>query len=112
MAEEKVCLDLMALYDRLKEYYSKKADDTDEWEYMPTEYHHSIRKDGDYYDLTPTYGGLMLCCDGEECVVTERTDEYVNLVSVSNLESEDLCGIDTIFTLSSEEFSIATGGKK
>lgn len=51
-----------------------------------------------YYDLF--VNGVLSCLDGEECEVKERENGVVTLV---NREGE----IDTQFTLTDEEFSIA-----
>lgn len=122
MAEETVCLDLMALYKSKVGKYKQEGfpgtfPGTYEWDCVDTDCHVIRREkspDGsDYYDLYRNCdSGLRLCCDGEQCVVTERTGEYINLVSVDNLDNEELCGIDTIFSLAPEEFEIATGGRK
>ena len=110
MAEETVCLDLMALYESKVGKYKKEGfPNTQEWDCVDTDYHVIRREkspDGsDYYDLFENCdSGLRLCCDGEQCVVTERTGEYINPVSVDNLYNEELCGIETIFSLAPEEF--------
>lgn len=103
MNDDIVCLSLYELCKTLpndgKEYY--------------TFYGHTIYKDGDYYDLYKTSpGSYRLCCDGEQCKVLERTDRYVKLIDVENIDVDELEGIDTTFKLSIEEFEIAAFGGK
>lgn len=109
--EETVCLDLMALYDHTEK---KKGSHPDSYSDNAVEVDlgfNVIRKDGDYYDLFRNKNSsVMLCCDGEQCKVLKRTDEYVTLIDVENIDNDELEEIDTTFTLSVEEFKIATGG--
>ena len=111
--EEIVCLSLKSLYD----FCRAKAKTTMCDAYSDyAECEHCIIRDnsavdgGEYYALySDRYGDLKLCCDGEQCKVLERTDEYVKLIDVENIDNDELDGIDTTFKLTLEEFDIATG---
>lgn len=119
MSEEKeeiVCLDLNSLYHHTLKQVMFNGETEDDFDYVMTGAGHCIRKEGNpdgspYFDLCrDDYSYLKLCCDGEECKVLERTDEYVTLIDVENIDNDELEGIDTTFRLSVKEFSIATGG--
>ena len=103
----KVCVDLGAVYG----HYWKEAhvdDFHDEVDlYFCDDIKRSFQDDTTYYDIKR--GDLLLCCDGEECMILEETDSYVILVSVQNIGNYDeLKGIDTSFKLSIGEFKTAT----
>ncbi|MBP5359543.1 MAG: hypothetical protein J6Y69_10250 [Treponema sp.] len=104
--EEIECLDLGALFTYLGRYQSNGS-------VVQTCYDHVIRREpyGNdyYYDLYRTVNSNMrLCCDGEQVKVLERTDQYVKLIDVENIDDEDLEEIDTTFKLETNEFNIAT----
>ena len=114
MTDETVCIDLESLY----EYQRAKAEGTscDVYsDYVDCAYG-IIWNEGDYYDFYGSRtGDARLCCDGEQCKVVERLkwggQKCVNLVSVDNLDNEELEGTETVFTLTEEEFGVATGGR-
>lgn len=102
--EETECLNLGFLFEQLEH---------DRDGYAETEFGFTLRReaaeDGEfYYDLLGgETGGLRLCCDGEQCTVLEKTDEWVKLIDVENIGNEDLKGYDTSFKLSLKEFEAA-----
>ena len=108
LIEEKecCCLDLNNLY----QFLHGESD-------AMTEFGYEVRREpapdgSDYYDLMGS-NGLRLCCDGEQCIIIDRTAEYVSLIDVENFENEELedAGIDTVFHLSEKEFNTATHGR-
>ena len=114
--EEIECLDLNALYNALLARIVKGDMTEDDYGYhVYTHFGHAIRREpapdgSDYFDLYKNAGScLKFCCDGEECKVLEKTDEYVKLIDIENIDNEELDEIDTTFRLSLEEFRIATG---
>ena len=107
--DAKCCLNLSALFNFC--LFLGHGDEDEVW----TMHGHTIRReageDGDYYDLyRKEPGSLRLCCDGEECLVTDvMPDAAIRLIDSANVGDADLDGIDTTFILSVEELAIATG---
>ena len=107
--KEFVCLCLYALFESL---HGDGDGDS-----VTTEYGYEIRResapDGNfYYDLLSS-SGLRLCCDGEECIVIDRTENYISLIDVLNFEDEEVeeleeAGINPVFRMSEKEFATAT----
>ena len=113
--EEIVCIDLAVLFNYLNNWGSE--------DYVYTDFNHFIRREKnvsnkgcdylDYYDLYKTdVSSLRLCCDGEQCKVLNKTDKYVELIDVENIDNEELEGIDTTFKLSIDEYNVATCNRR
>jgi len=80
-----ICISVKALYDKYGEKLS---------------YCNISTEDDGYYDLQTEFSGTV-CMDGENCEVIEENDDVVKLL---NKDGE----INTTFTLTLEEFYIAT----
>ena len=107
MNEDIVCVSLKALWDFLWN------EERDEYE-RQTYFCFTLRREDNpldddyYYDLYgSSYCGLRLCCDGEQCKIVNKTDSYIELIDIENIDNEELEGIDTTFKLSIAEFNAA-----
>lgn len=100
IAEGWICMDLMVLYEKLK--------DTDGMAYTKYGYeiiHEDAPGGSDYYDLVKVGGGVYRCCDGEQCLVQKIDADRIRLVSIA-VDSEGDAD-EFYFELSDEEFNIA-----
>ena len=111
--EKLVCLSFKALYEYC--YKNKKICTVfNSVTAAECDYGIIINEDGlEYCDFYKNEDGslILCCCDGEQCKVLERTDKYVRLVYVEDLDNQKLEDIDESFKLSINEFDIAAFGK-